>query len=158
MILDDLDRDILSYLQQDGRISYVTLAAELGVSEGTIRKRIRKLENHQVFQTVGITDPFKVGLDTVAYLWLEIERGKLNSVIEQMKPLEAIRFLAVATGPYDLVAMVVLPNRQQLIRLLNEELPSIPGVVSTETSIVLQIHKEIHNWMPFKHTQQSKNV
>lgn len=150
MVLDDIDRKILGYLQEDGRMSYVTLAAELGVSEGTIRKRVRKLEQEKVFKTVGITDPFSVGLDTVAFTWLAVERGKLESVMEALKRIEAVRYLVVTTGAHDLVAMVVLPDRRQLVKLLNEELSTISGIVSTETSIVLQIHKHIHDWMPFR--------
>ncbi len=150
MVLDDLDRRILARLQEDGRVSYVTLAAELGVSEGTIRKRVRRLEKEGVFQTVGITDPFRVGLDTVAFIWLEVHRSQLETVMQEMKRLESVRYLVVTTGSYDLVAMVVLPDREHLIRLLNEELATIPGIISTETSIVLQIHKQIHDWMPFR--------
>lgn len=155
-MLDELDRQILSCLQEDGRVSFVNLAEELGVSEGTIRKRVRKLEKSNVFQTVGITDPFKVGLDTVAFIWLEVERSKIETVMTAMRSIEAVRYLVVATGSFDLVAMVVLPTRQHLIDLLNHELPKIPGIISTETSIVLQIHKQIHDWSPFKHSPKKK--
>lgn len=149
MIIDDLDRQILRNLQEDGRISYVTLANQLNVSEGTIRKRVKRLEENNVLQIVGVTDPFKIGLDTVAFLWLKIERGKINNVISKLKELLPVRYLAITTGSYDLVANVVLPNREQLIKLLNEEVPMIEGIISSETSIILQIHKQIHNWIPF---------
>ncbi|NLM26107.1 MAG: Lrp/AsnC family transcriptional regulator [Firmicutes bacterium] len=153
MGIDDLDRQILKYLQEDGRISYVTLANQLNVSEGTIRKRVKKLEENNILQIVGVTDPFKVGLDTVAFLWLEVQRGQVNNVIEKLKEVVSIRYLAVTTGSYDLVAMVVLPNREELIKLLNEQVPSIEGIISTETSIILQIHKQIYNWIPFKESK-----
>ena len=45
--------------------------------------------------------------------------------------------------------MAVLPNRERLIQLLNKQLGQIPGVQSTETSIVLEIHKQIYHWSPF---------
>lgn len=153
MGIDDLDRQILKYLQEDGRISYVTLANQLNVSEGTIRKRVKKLEENNILQIVGVTDPFKVGLDTVAFLWLEVQRGQVNNVIEKLKEVVSIRYLAVTTGSYDLIAMVVLPNREELIKLLNEQVPSIEGIISTETSIILQIYKQIYNWIPFKESK-----
>ncbi len=156
MVLDELDQQILRYLQDDGRTSYVALANLLGVSEGTIRKRIRKLELSDVLQIVGVTDPFKIGLDTVAFLWLEIKRGMLESVIDELKRIVHVRYLVVATGSHDLVATVVLPSREKLIDLLNEQLPKIPGIISTETSIVLQVHKQIHNWIPFNDTDQRR--
>ena len=150
LVLDDLDRQILAYLQEDGRMTFVTLAAQLGVSEGTIRKRVKRLEENGVMKTMGVTDPLKMGLDTVAFVWFKVNRHYMDSVIEALTALNAVRYVVVTTGGYDLVAMVVLPNRTQLVELLNHEFSQIKGIVSTETSIVLQIHKQIHDWAPFK--------
>ena len=154
MQLDDLDRQILAYLQEDGRISFVTLASELGVSEGTIRKRIRKLEDKGIVNTVGITNPLKIGLDTVAFIWIEVDRHHMESVMKELEELEAVRYLVVTTGSHDLVAMVVLPSREDLVTLLNDELSQINGIISTETSIVLKIHKQLHDWTPFQHLKK----
>jgi len=148
--LDDLDKKILGYLQEDGRMTFVTLASHLGVSEGTIRKRVKRLEDAGVLKTMGVTDPLKMGLDTVAFIWFKVERLHLERVIAALKDLKEVRYLVVTTGGYDLVAMVVLPNRTQLVQLLNDKLSQIEGIVSTETSIVLQIHKQIHEWAPFR--------
>jgi len=52
LTLDDLEKKILGYLQQDGRMTFVTLAAHLGVSEGTIRKRVKRLEDAGVLKTI----------------------------------------------------------------------------------------------------------
>lgn len=150
VVLDDLDKQILAYLQEDGRITFVTLASHLGVSEGTIRKRIKRLEDHGVMQTIGVTDPMKMGLDTVAFIWFKIDRNHMDSVMRELRALSAVRYLVVTTGGHDLVAMVSLSSRAELVSLLNEKLAEIEGIVSTETSVVLQIHKQIHEWAPFR--------
>lgn len=155
MQIDDLDRGILQRLKEDGRTSYVTLAQELDVSEGTIRKRVRRLEENGVLKIAGVTDPFKVGLDTVAFIWMKIERSRLEAVIKELSTLDELRYLVITTGSYDAVAMAVLPNRERLVQLLNKKLALIPGVQSTETSIVLEIHKQIYNWSPFDQEEQS---
>lgn len=149
LVLDDLDKQILAYLQEDGRITFVTLASYLGVSEGTIRKRIKRLEDNGVVQTMGVTDPMKMGLDTVAFIWFRIDRHYMESVIQELRALTSVRYLVVTTGGHDLVAMVALPSRAKLVALLNEKLAQIEGIISTETSVVLQIHKQIHEWAPF---------
>lgn len=149
LVLDELDKRILAYLQEDGRITFVTLASHVGVSEGTIRKRVKRLEDHGVMKTMGVTDPLKMGLDTVAFIWFKIDRHYMDGVIGALNLLDAVRYLVVTTGGHDLVAMVVLPSRAKLVTLLNEKLAAIEGIVSTETSIVLQIHKQIHDWAPF---------
>ncbi len=130
-------------------MTYVTLAAYMGVSEGTIRKRVKRLEETGVMKTMGVTDPLKMGLDTVAFIWFKIDRHYMDSVITALNGLEAVRYLVVTTGSHDLVAMVVLSNRTKLVTLLNEQLAHIEGIISTETSIVLQIHKQIYDWAPF---------
>lgn len=156
LALDELDKKILAYLQEDGRMTFVTLASLLGVSEGTIRKRVKRLEENGVLKTMGVTDPLRMGLDTVAFIWFKVNRHHMDSVIEALSNLSAVRYLVVTTGGYDLVAMVVLPSRTQLVTLLNEKLSQIEGIVSTETSIVLQIHKQIHDWAPFKDYKESE--
>ncbi|HHU61835.1 MAG TPA: Lrp/AsnC family transcriptional regulator [Natronincola sp.] len=157
-VLDDLDKQILAHLQEDGRTTFVTLASLLGVSEGTIRKRVKRLEEERVMFTMGVTDPLKMGLDTVAFIWFKIDRHYMESVMDSLRALEAVRYLVVTTGGYDLVAMVVLPNRTELISLLNEEMARISGIISTETSIVLQIHKQIHDWTPFNEYKQTEGT
>lgn len=156
LVLDDLDKQILAYLQEEGRMTFVTLASHLGVSEGTIRKRVKRLEEQGVMKTMGVTDPLKMGLDTVAFIWFKVDRHYMDSVIDALNRLRAVRYLVVTTGGHDLVAMVVLPNRLKLVSLLNEELANIDGIVSTETSIVLQIHKQIYDWAPFGHYRETE--
>jgi len=157
-VLDDLDKKILAHLQQEGRMTFVTLAAYLGVSEGTIRKRVKRLEESGVMKTVGVTDPLKMGLDTVAFIWFKVDRHYMDAVIAALENLEAVRYLSVTTGGYDLVAMVVLPNRNELVTLLNDQFARIEGIISTETSIVLQIHKQIYDWAPFGHYLEKDGV
>ena len=148
-VLDNLDKRILAYMQEDGRITFADLASNLGVSEGTIRKRVKRLTEEGILKTVGVTDPLKMGLDTVAFVWLRIDRHYVESVIEQLEILPEVRYLVVTTGEHDLVAMVVLPNREELVTFLNRKLAQIEGIVGTETSIVLQVHKQVYDWAPF---------
>lgn len=53
-MLDDLDKRILGHMQEDGRMTFVDLASHLGVSEGTIRKRVKRLEERGgIMKTMG---------------------------------------------------------------------------------------------------------
>ena len=70
--------------------------------------------------------------------------------MRELRALSAVRYLVVTTGGHDLVAMLSLSRRAELVTLLNEELAQIEGIISTETSVVLQIHKQIHEWAPFR--------
>ncbi|MFY9186996.1 MAG: winged helix-turn-helix transcriptional regulator, partial [Bacillota bacterium] len=61
-VLKDLDVAILSYLKQDGRTPFTFIAQELGVAEGTVRKRVARLIEEGIIEIKAVVDPFKVGM------------------------------------------------------------------------------------------------
>ena len=59
--IDEIDQRIIEALQVDGRCPFTKLAAELGISEASVRQRVANLINTQVMQIVAITNPVKLG-------------------------------------------------------------------------------------------------
>ena len=66
--LDKLDFEILSCLQEDGRMSFTVIAEKLGVSIGTIRTRFNKLIEDGTVNIVGRVNPDKVGFRSYAHI------------------------------------------------------------------------------------------
>ena len=60
--MDELDRKIIALLQMDGRASNAKIAREVGVSEGTVRRRLRKLLEDDVVRVVAVPNLEKLGL------------------------------------------------------------------------------------------------
>ena len=149
--LDHLDSQILMHLQRDGRSSYTALAALCGVSEGTIRKRMQRLEDRGAVRIVGVTNPAKTGMDTVAVVWLRVERGRLLEVVSQITALPEAHYVAYTTGASDIVAIVTLESQEALVGFLARDLGSIEGLSETETSMVLRVYKQAYNWSPWPH-------
>ena len=102
-VLDDFDRAIINLLQEDGRMPFLTIANELGLAEGTIRRRVARLLDEGLLRIVGVADPFKVGLNTVAVVGMKVDRARIEEIAEQLKSLSEVRYVALATGNYDLV-------------------------------------------------------
>lgn len=48
--IDGLDKNILSLIQDDARASFAEIAKKLGVSEGTVHIRVKKLSEKGVIQ------------------------------------------------------------------------------------------------------------
>src|SRR3990172_6450874 len=61
VLLDDLDRRLITLLMEDASRTNVFLARELGVSDGTVRNRIQNLIEKGVMEIVAVVDPWKVG-------------------------------------------------------------------------------------------------
>ena len=64
--MDELDRKIIALLQLDGRASNAKIAREVGVSEGTVRRRLRKLLDDDVVRVVAVPNLEKLGFSTTA--------------------------------------------------------------------------------------------
>lgn len=139
------------HLQRDGRSSYTALAALCGVSEGTVRKRMQRLESRGVVRIVGITDPARTGMDTVAIIWLRVERGRLTEVVSQITALAHTHYVAYTTGASDILAITTLASQEELVSFLAEDLGAIEGLTEAETSMVLKTCKQAYDWSPWPH-------
>src|SRR5947199_3301494 len=60
---DELDRAIIEALQANGRESFRAIAAQLGVSEATVRARYARLSSDEIVQVVAVTNPLGLGFD-----------------------------------------------------------------------------------------------
>lgn len=146
VVLDDFDREIIRLLQYDGRMPFLTIANKLELAEGTVRRRVSRLLDEGLLRIVGITDPFKVGLNTVAVVGMKVDRGRINAIAQELSALNEVRYVALSTGNYDLVVEVVVSSNDELLIFLVDTLKSIPGINNTGTSIVLKVVKQNLAW------------
>ena len=74
--MDDLDKNILELLSDDGRKSYRKISRELGVSVGTVHNRVDKLTKSGIIDKfVPVIDHEKLGYTLTAIIGLEIKGG-----------------------------------------------------------------------------------
>jgi len=83
IILDDLDFSILSYLQQDGRMSFTVIAEKLKVSIGTIRTRFNRMIEEGTVNIIGRVDPEKVGFRSYAHIAVYVRPATLKEKVAQ---------------------------------------------------------------------------
>jgi Lrp/AsnC family transcriptional regulator, regulator for asnA, asnC and gidA len=148
--LDELDQQIIRNLRTDARRSNTDLAKQLGVSEGTIRNRIRRLINEGYMIVVAMTRLHKLGYDTDVVVEISTEAGKQLDVARRLSAMEATRYVALTTGAFDVRAAVVFRNDKELFEFLTEELAQVPGIVRTQTSHVIRTLKRVHDWVLFE--------
>jgi Lrp/AsnC family transcriptional regulator for asnA, asnC and gidA len=144
--LDELDRNIVAELQRNGRITTQALAAVVGVSEVTARRRLRRLLADGVVQVAAGVDPFQVGVRSPALVGVKVDRAKLHEVAHELATHPSIRYVAASTGTFHLYAEVMAASNDELGRLLLDEIGTIDGVIDTETALVLRIYKQPWEW------------
>ncbi|MFF1609579.1 Lrp/AsnC family transcriptional regulator [Amycolatopsis sp. NPDC058278] len=128
-LLDDLDRRLAHALQLDGRASFSTIAAVLGVSDQTIARRYRKLRSAGVLRVVGVPEAAPLG----QVHWLVRLRcvpDAAAAIAAGLARRDDTQWVSLMSGGTEIVCFVRAPLREQADGLLLGQLPRTPRVVS----------------------------
>ena len=134
--LDMLDKVIINELQDDGRRAYNEIADKLKVSEGTVRKRVKKLVDMDVLKVAGLIDPGKYGENLLAIVGVQLGSQNLLENAQRFSELTGVLSVGIITGRYDLICQVLFDTPDGLINFFTEEVSKIKDVQSTETFII----------------------
>ena len=139
--MDELDHKIIALLQMDGRASNAKIAREVGVSEGTVRRRLRRLTKDDVVHIVAVPNLEKLGYATTALVGLQTGPGMSDTVAESLASLPESHYVAVTTGSYDVFVWAGLESAESLGNFLRTKVGVIEGVQRTETFVTLSLKK-----------------
>ncbi|QNE34181.1 Lrp/AsnC family transcriptional regulator [Leifsonia shinshuensis] len=144
-IIDDVSKAIIEQLQVDGRKSYAEIGKAVGLSEAAVRQRVQKLTESGVMQIVAVTDPMQLGFYRQAMIGVRVT-GDTLVIADKLAAMPAVDYVVLTAGTYDILAEVVCENDLDLITMLNSEIRTLEGVLSTETFVYLKLHKQFYNW------------
>jgi Lrp/AsnC family transcriptional regulator, regulator for asnA, asnC and gidA len=147
-ILDAIDRDILAFLKEDGRMSSSEMARRLpgAVSERSVRYRIERLRKSGVLRVTAVLNPQALGYTTVGDVLIDVAPGQLQEVAAQLVQLGQVTYVGGVVGDGDLDVQVVARDNEDLVRVSNEVIGSIPGVTRVRTLIIPWKLKETCDW------------
>ena len=140
--LDHIDKQIISILQHKGRDSASHIAIEIGMSVPAVTDRIRKLQEASVITSFqAIIDPRMIGLDVSALITIISESSAhYTEVVEFAKNTEEVIQCFTTTGNGSHVLIIQTENTRSLETLLRQ-IQAWPGVMRTETQIILSNYK-----------------
>lgn len=142
MTLDATDRSILEALGLDSRKSHRQLARELGVAQGTVTNRIRRLEERGVIQGYGVrVDPEQVGWSMTIIAGLRIAKGAMLRVQQEIAQDPRVQAVYDVTGEYDSLVMARVRDRSDL-NDLTKTVFTLEGIERSFTRVVLNTVKE----------------
>jgi len=144
--MDEVDRLILQTLQEDGRTPFTEIARQAGVSETTIRSRYRNLIEQGVIRTVGVVDPYALGLEAPAIIAVSVEPGMADRVAKKILKIPEISYLVMTLGTWDLIVETFCRDLSHLTSLITERIQLIPGVCATETLMIARTYKLSYGW------------
>jgi len=144
--LDDTDINIIQLLQYDGRLPFTKIAAELGITEGTVRRRAKRLTESGVLQVSAVVDPQHLGLNAAGMIGITVQTGHVDAVAEQLVQFPEISYLFMASGEFDLFAEIMCRDTEHFVSFLNQTLQQVSGVERTQTFMILKMYKLSYRW------------
>lgn len=145
-VADDLDLSIIHWLQRDGRSSNRSIAKELDVSEGTVRSRIKRMEEAGLIRIQAVSDVLAFGITAHAYVGVQVAAGAVKEIGSRLIEVEEIAVLSRTIGEFDYFAVVAAHDRDHLIQVILERIAGIAGVRHTETFESWRTVKHAYTW------------
>jgi Lrp/AsnC family leucine-responsive transcriptional regulator len=143
-MIDEMDRRILSLLQQDARLPNAEIARRVGMAPSATLERIRKLEERGVIMGYELRlDPRKLGLGCTAFIFIKAQdkKGEIDTG-ERLSQHPNVLEVHHIAGDDCYIVKLRASDTEELGRLLRADFSSIPSVRSTRTTIVLGTLKE----------------
>ena len=144
--VDELDRSLVGYLQENGRMSLITLAKKLGVSHGTVRNRLDWLLANGIVSIVAIVDPTSVGYPANVLMGIRADLQRLATVKRELTKLDEVNSVAVTAGRYDFIMWATFTSDHHLQDFLINKFAKIKGIRYTESSHILSWGKRVWQW------------
>lgn len=140
--LDATDQQIVAQLAHDARISNQQIAESLGVTEGTVRARIKRMEAQRQIRLTAVTNIDRFGDASLAYLWIEVRRSTdTRPVAEALAALPELGFVGVMLGRADILAITLVRNAEHLAQFVHNHISVIPGVQRTQSTLGVNFTK-----------------
>ncbi len=144
--LDRVDCQLVRLLQKDGRMPNNAIAQELNISEFTVRRRLKRLLDGGTIRIVAVADPIDLGFEIAGNLKIRIDLKKTEQVLKELKKIDSLTWVALTTGGADVDADFVVRSLKEFQELIFKKISKIDGVLSTETSLMVDLVKDAYDW------------
>jgi len=141
LVLDELDKKLLTILQDEARTSASEISRKTGYNENTIRYRIVRLKKNGVIKEfTALLNPRMIGLPVAAIMMINTEPNALKYVFETLEKLEETKHILQATGKHDLIVVAHYPSLNSMNEA-SQRIKSMPGVKEAEIHLATGLIK-----------------
>lgn len=147
-MFDEVDRQLIEALQEDGRLSMRKLAERIGVALGTVANRLSKLEREGVIKGYSVVlDANKIGWEMTVVVGLRIVKGRLLEVQREIAADPRVFAVYDVTGEMDSLVVARVTDRDDLDNFTKTVL-SVEGIERSVTHVALNTVKDISVTLP----------
>ncbi|MCV6604958.1 MAG: Lrp/AsnC ligand binding domain-containing protein [Porticoccaceae bacterium] len=140
--LDRVDLQILTLLQQNGKISNVELAEKVHLTPPPCLERVKRLEREGYIQGYAcLLDPYKLQAGLLAFIQVSLQSTStkdLDSFNHAIREIDEVQECHMMSGGFDYLLKIRTEDMQSYRRFLGEQLANIPNVRETHTFVSMQ--------------------
>lgn len=144
--LDRIDRNILSALARDGRLSMPELAAKVGLSKTPVQARVRRLEKDGYIRGYqAVIDRERMGEGHVAFVQVKLSDTRsaaleaFNRAVRSVTEIEQCHMIA---SSFDYLLKVRTKDIAAYRKVLGEHISALPHVAQTSTFVAMETVKD----------------
>ena len=140
--MDTTDRQLLTLLQENCKLSYNELGKQVGLSVSAVNERLKKMQAAGIIRgNVALVSPRAVGLDLCIFMQVLSDRPKNDPIISRMREMPEVLECHHITGEFSYLLKIRTRNTEHFETLV-QQIKSLPGVTRTYTLVVLSSPKE----------------
>lgn len=143
--LAPVDLAIIDALQHDARQPLTGLAERIGLSEASVRRRVKALVDADVIALTAVADPGVFGLAALAWLGLSVEAARVPAVADALVELPQVDYAVITGGELNVMAEAACTTTDELYDLVLS-VRALPGVIRTETFPYLRLLRQNFEW------------
>lgn len=141
MALDDTDKKLLIFLQQDSKQTTKELSYKLGLSVTAVYERIRKLENSGVIaKYVAILDRHKIDRNFIVLCHVKLTQHKKEYVLQferEVMNLDEVSECFHVSGDYDYILKIAVKDMEDYRNFMLSKLTTLQHIASTHSSFMI---------------------
>ena len=139
--LDDLDKQLIAMLSRDARVSNRKIAAAFGVTEGTVRGRIKRLQQDGLIAFTAITGFEMAKKSQLAFISVQAEIENVRDIARAISEIPFINAVMITMGQFNILAICLFDELDLLIEIASDQILAMSGVHHVETSIAVKTLK-----------------
>ncbi|HUT61535.1 MAG TPA: Lrp/AsnC family transcriptional regulator [Phycisphaerae bacterium] len=143
--MDTIDLRIALALADNGRMPNSEIARRLGVSEGTVRQRLRRLIGAGALKVQAMVNADQAPNQYMAVIGLSLEGRQLEKCAAQINRFPEVQRTLIVTGRFDILVSLLLDGHDRLVDFVTHKLSKVPGIRDSETFVCL---KDYEPWFP----------
>jgi DNA-binding Lrp family transcriptional regulator len=156
-LIDELDHKLIEILSNDARISNRKIAADMGVTEGTVRGRIKRLQQEGMIAFTAITSFGLANQSRLALIGVQADVDQVKAIATKIADLPMVNAVMVTMGRFNILVFCLFSELDELHEVASDQILALKGVHHVETSIAVKTLKYNSRIVKITNDEKSNN-